>query len=361
MALTTRISLGIATIMALIAVWILPPRLCSDEQDESTMQGAVCGGNYRPMNHQHVNSLLSARAWLNTLLERRLLAESLRQELKTGPSVHSTDGAISVLYQAPFTAADARSWLNLAEAELARVPGTGRHPVVVVLEHAKASQIHPASRIISATASGTTCFARLYLDRSLPTASLYVSRDTNGTFGAFLGVCALVARFGAPGAAVMPAVSAAYLGRGTYAGLGSSVPVAMMQLKNVVPWEEQEFESQACVTNTPSACRLFIVSGARHLSDEYYYGRETGSFLAWLLVSQDTASFGKFWRSPGSFDAAMSSAYGRGAEGLPQGWGRSRWLGTSSRLGGNLLVSLLWLSGAILAAVLIGTRRRVAA
>ena len=362
MALRTRLIVGIATIFALIALAFLPPSVCG-EDDTSAFGDAFCQSRVMQVG-THAQAMHYAYSRLSLLLRRRLLTDSLRVAMPRSPAVRSVDGALTVMYQ-HLSADSARTWLRLAEDELSRTPGTGRRHIVVALQWVQGSGAAAllADRAIGIAGSDTTCYVRINVNQPAYALDYYVSEETHVRSGQFLGICALYARFGAPGRGFSRLAESSYILHGPFlAGRASSIPRSMAESRRRLPSEPVTYVGSACVLSTPRACRAFIHQDRWTTIGPIGAGSQ--DLVAWLLDNADSASFGRFWRSDAPYVEALGRAYGKPGDLVLQDWLRHRWKQPTAgpRADGRItLATMGWLGSTLLLAAWIGVRRKVGA
>ncbi len=293
----------------------------------------------------------------------------------------SSDPLTTVLYERPLAAADARGWLEAAEQELARYPaGATRGAPLLVALYSDAARLQNRAnalwfgtvRRLPPDAPTSPCIAEVNLLPRGPRAR--GSRTSPGSLGPFLGLCALIRRFGAPGPAVARWIGSTgwRAADRTDGGLMSllsearravpQVEIARPNLSSSQPWEwywGTPWVTIGCLDGTWSLCER----NARIRLGDYdwwwYSDPRQMQLIAFVLASGTPEQFTAFWRSPLGVSDALQQAYGRPAGQLAyeafSHWYRADPGGP--RAGPKLLLAGLFWAAAALALALVAGRR----
>jgi len=380
MALTHRVAAGIALVMVLIAVAILPPRSCATVDNWDIAAAALCSGTYYPRARQHRQAVNRARDVLTRRLRELELADSLRALADGGHGVRSADGSVVVLSSASISADSARRWLALALGERDRIATGPPHArIIVALESSRrqaargrsmaARQIYitdpMARRFTTVSGHDTTCVVTLRLSQANRYDRELIAADDRGTYGAFLGSCGLVGRFGAAGPTALRATRRAFFReRSAYA----------LQRSTMVPepsdgrqgFDPGYFPLVGCLKGETVACRSLVGLGPDALAlTGYARGLDVRlDFLNYLLEVEGPEKFGRFWQSPLGGEQALVDAFGRPAAETVRAWARHDYSlpgDGQADVGAMALAALGWLGAALAAAIAVGKYRQAGA
>lgn len=366
---------GPAVAIVLLAALLLPGR---GEPASGGILHLLQGGemSYPPASFRNdvQGALRTQHARLRSLERADSIVASLR-----GPRVlHGRAAGVFLVYETPLTSADAKAWLDAAEAELAQYPSPSPAgtPLVVALYSNPARARTPESgnyvwriRRRLPDSLQTACIVEVNLLRRSPRATKPMR--------AFLGLCGLARTFGPPGPQV-----ARWMGVGTgFMGEGDDVPAwntALAEAAVAVPRRQVEhpevFVGQAgwqwfwgtpwvpigCLHGAPSLCeRSAHIRGSAGVWWGYADPR-TAQVVAHLLRTGTPAQFAAFWRSPRPVGDALERAYGHPAGQLAYE-ALSHWYYAAP--GGPraeprpLLAGLFWAVAALALALVAGRRR----
>lgn len=302
-----------------------------------------------------------------------------------GPRVLRGRGAgIALVYETPLASTDARRWLDAAEAELAQYASTpaGGAPLVIVL-------YSDPARARRAEFKEFRWWLRRRLPDSLQGACTVEvnlvpwGREPAGAarartpLRAFLGLCGLARKFGAPGPQV-----ARWMGGASFYFRGdpgdapawnaalaeAAIPVSRLPVRRPevtvgqagwqwywgTPWVPI-----GCLHGAPSLCeRNAHIRGDAGMWWNFGDPR-TAQLMAHLLRAGTPEQFAAFWRSPLRVGDALERAYGRPAGQLAYE-AFTHWY--YAEPGGPraeprfLLAGLLWAAAAVALALVAGRR-----
>jgi len=318
-------------------------------------------------------------------VQRSRLREAARADSAVGAArlsraVRSPGGGLTVVYETPLAASDARVWLEAAAAELARYPSAGGEgvPIVVTLysnplraqSRDFAFYAWDPRRVVVSDSGRGACVVEV---------NLVPRRDARGTLrqrsrrpGApILGVCALYQRFGMPGQAVDHWMSGGAFGYGFGAAQWSTALAdasrSVIKLEIQRPglgdlrnwWWGSPWVAIGCLDGTASLCErnASVTRGAGPWL--FYSDPRSLQLVAYVLAHGSPAQFAAFWRSPRSVGDALRDAYGRPAGQLAFA-ALSHWYYAAP--GGPraelrlLLAGLVWAAAALALAFVAGRR-----
>jgi hypothetical protein len=377
MALKRRVALGVAVLMVLLVVAILPPRSCLDVEQWGITAAALCSGSRYPVRSTHGESIDRARARLTRRLREHQLADSLRALANAGRGVRSVDGSVVVLYETPLTPDSARAWLRLALGERDRIAAGEPHARIVLALDSRPMPVTrddaghrrlayyagPRSRRFTNIAGrDTTCFVTLRLSQESRWDVEVTDSDERGAYGAFLGSCGLVGRFGAAGAAALAATGVTFVNeRLTSAQRRSTVVPAPTGGRPRL--DPQDYWRTGCAKGELDACASLIGLGQE---DQSWMGSFRGLsidryFLAYLREVEGPEKFQRFWQSPLLGEQALIDAFGRPAAETARAWAHRDYSlpdDDSTDTGAMVLAAVGWLGAALAAAIAIGKYRQ---
>lgn len=365
----TRAGLGVAALAVLIAIWMLPPRACSEAEESLTMF-AVCGGTVSASRPNHTGVLRMSQRRLRERIKDLVLADSIRRALSGPRVIASADRSIVVLYDGHVDPDTARFLLQMAVAELERIPGTGTlgRAVLVVggRTYQQLSELPEEQRefgmrhVVSATAAGPECYTTVNY-RVQMRASVF-SADERGRFGATLSTCALVVRFGMPSPAMLRLTEWAF-DRHRQSWRSSNLAAAMSEARSSARTESWSIQEDACGKGIEESCAAMLGFGNQYTFQwDYRPALLYRALIGSLLVRQDPSSFARLWRSRSSFEQALAEAYGRPAGQVAADWARTYFEpreGGPTFPRGTIPVSLGWMALALVAAGLVAGKRQV--
>ena len=314
-------------------------------------------------------------------LREELLADSILAATRGPRVVRSSDGAVTVAYEAPLSADSARAWLRAAVAELNLYPkpqGRGV-PIVVALLSNPGRRFDAREQYFESTVNwvhqaatgGHACIVTLNLARGQRTwwssASLVVRDPAVGPVGRFLDVCALEGRFGPPGAAVERWAESRPFWYWRAALLATRLSEARRsvrkedaaRLSEYTYWYGQvSWVVVGCLGGSEGLCaRTAGLGPAGEFGEGYYLERRL--ILGHLLATGTADQFATFWRSPLAPRDALQQAYGRPAAWLALAAFR-HWYSAppaTPRAEPQLMLAGLAWAGAALALALVAGRR----
>ena len=379
MALNRRVMLGVAILMAFVVVAVLPPRSCSEVDQWTLTSTALCGGMRYPWSRGHRAALDQARYALSRRLLERGMADSLRALADAGRGVQSADGSVVVLHEEPLSADSARVWLALAVGERDRIAAGRPHARIVVAlgsrpPRARSEQSVEARRtsnagwqtrrFTSVSGADTTCFVVLRInDRTYSNGPL-TETDDRGRYGAFLGSCGLVGRFGAPNTGALRATRYAFEDeRGPFARPRSTMVSERTDGPRTV--NPTYYQLVGCLKSDTGACAVLV--GLDTTGTRMWFGPGlfvSRGFLSYLLDTEGADKFQQFWESPLNAERAFSGAFGRPASEAVRAWVQHDYRlppGGDQAVGAVTLAALGWLGAALAAAIAIGMYRQAGA
>jgi hypothetical protein len=313
---------------------------------------------YGRTNHAAVITGLRAR--LATSLGRREIADSLQRTV--GRRLDA--GALTVYYERPLTADSARRYLELAQRELAAIPGTGRGQRIVlvllsdperfrrrILQDGRLDPYRPRFERFAIGGADGACVVLMDIERHDVSSLLQQQRP------AMLDWCALVARFGRPRRDVRRWVDPAFTtGWRDASSIAELIPAGRSASQRWV----NDYEARACGAGSNAACLAFL--GPRP-GESWYVRRDIiRDFLAWLLATRPPEEFARFWRSEAPFADALTAGFGRPAGETIHAWARVRFSSQVRMAGATpdmVLAGAVWFSLALVAALVAMHRRQV--
>ncbi len=332
-------------------------------------------GNYR-QDLQRALDVQRARLRDATRADSLIAAARGARALRT-----RDDPLTTVVYETPFSAADARPWLDAAQQELARYPaagGPGGSLVIALLtDPARAQDLRlglwsGTARRLPPDSPSSACVVEVNLVWRGPRGR--ARTPTPASVGPFLGLCALVRRFGAAGPDVARWIgSTGWRASGVADGglrsavLEASRPLPRIEMQRPDLWNDRPWEwywgtpwvAIGCLDGTWSLCERNV----RLRPGDYYWwwysDPRQAQFVAYLVATGTPQQFAAFWRSPLGVNGALRQAYGRPAGQLAQQalghWYRVEPGGP--RAGARLMLAGLFWAAAALAVALIAGRR----
>jgi len=390
MALKRWVWIGAPALAALLVmVALLPPSLPSES---STLLGMLTWGNlYRfgsssdRDRSQFTEDLRAARQNQETYLRRAGLVDSIAAAARGARALRSADGQVTLVYERPLTPDSARFWLRAVSRELALYPKPPAHgvPVIVAL-FSDPERMRPGRPSVmyewgvqeypDQAASAGTCVVTVSLLNRQTFNRTGMGHDATGdAVSRLLGVCAVYARFGEPGARV---------GRWARAGFSWWTPFTSLlleahrrvrrdQLPRTSDWGNNPWFGEVlwlevgCLRGAADLClRSAGIRGPTDDAYPFYYSSQPlrTRVLAHALATGTAEQFAAFWRSPLAPDSALAAAYGEPAERVAQaalahwfeapvvegGWGSMR----------GTVAGAAWIALALAVAMAAGRRRK---
>ncbi len=310
----------------------------------------------------------------HTRLRMARLSDSLTAASHGPRSLHSPDGTVAVVYQAPIAADTARLWLKAAMAELAHLPAAlpGGTPIVIALmAQPLRSGVREfdfswwGARRILPTPQRRACIIGFNLNRPGSSGS---GSTAQGPKWPVLGMCSLYHVFGIPGPdtrrwlnrvrwddqrGVVASAAPQPERRREIPRPGFVQPAQWSYWYSGVPWIQI-----ACLRGERSVCERYAVEGAP--TYWWSYSDLQGSELVLYLLANGTPTqFASFWRSGLPVREALRQAYGQPAGELAYR-AYTQWY--YAQPGGPrarprlLLAGLVWAGAALALAVVAGRR-----
>ena len=333
MALIRRWWLSLPVLVALVAlVTLLPPRVPSADRvwfGLVYVAGAEVYGGASPSPYRR--DVQEAVRVQETAVEQAGLSDSVLAAAHGARALRSSDGAVTVVYEAPLSADSARFWLDAASRELALYPspGTRGMPLVVALfaNPTRAGGKRIASWTVrelvdqAETSNACIVLVDLFNKPDWMRAASYVAHDASGRpVTRWLGACALYARFGSPGAMV----GRWSVGDATFWYRWYPLTSQLVDARRVVrrrqlqptigpddlPWWAARWLAVGCVRGAAQAClRATGLDTWGQLPYSAFMTIPPERVLAFLLASSTPQQFAALWRSPLKPDAALANAY----------------------------------------------------
>ncbi len=328
------------------------------------------------------NDVQGALRTQHTRLRSLQRADSIVAALRGPRVLRGRAPNVALVYETPLAPADARTWLDAAETELAQYPSPSPAgaPLVVALYS------NPA-RVRTPEFANRSWWIRSRLPDSLQTTCIVEvnlvpwgrpprrSPRTTKPSGAFLGLCGLARTFGPPGPAVARWIGATS-NFGGYASDDGGWNTALAETGATVSRRRVEQPSLSWAQAWqwfwgPPWVAIGCLHGARSLCERnahiggsagIWWGpvdRRTTQMVAHLLRMEKPAQFAAFWRSPLPVGDALERAYGRPAGQLAYE-AFSHWYYAAP--GGPraeprpLLAGLFWAAAALALALVAGRR-----
>ncbi len=274
-------------------------------------------------------------------VQRGRLREAERADsvlaISRGPrALRTREGGLTVVYETPLTAGDARAWLQAAATELGRYPSPGSTgmPVVIALY---SNPVRTRSREFGwYSGSGhrllpdsgrAACVVEVVLV-PFRVAGGKLRQPAQRPERPFLGLCGLYQRFGAPGYAIARWLR--YAGGMGFRGGDESWNSALADARRPVPRSETvrpnlagfrewpwywgtPWVSIGCLRGSLSLCERNARISGRPDDWEQYADSHGAQLAGFLLATGTPAQFAAFWRSSLPVSEALRRAYGRPA------------------------------------------------